>query len=109
MLTKDASADQLCEAIRAAARGETVLARGVIDGVAHEIRLRAGTGRIRLTERERAVLRLIADGLSLPAIARELHLAKATVKTHVAHVYDKLDVSERAAAVAEAMRRGLLE
>lgn len=109
MLTKDASADQLCEAIGAAARGETILSRDVVDGVAHEIRLRAGAGRVRLTERERAILRLIADGRTLPAIARELHLARATVKTHVAHIYDKLDVGERAAAVAEAMRRGLLE
>lgn len=109
LLTKDASAEQLCDAIRAAARGETVLSSGVVDGVAHEIRLRAGAGRIRLTERERAVLRLIADGRSLPVIGRELHLARATVKTHVAHIYDKLDVSERAAAVAAAMRRGLLE
>jgi two-component system nitrate/nitrite response regulator NarL len=80
-----------------------------MSGVAREIRLRAGAGRVRLTERERAILRLIADGRSLPAIARELHLAAATVKTHVAHVYEKLGVSERAAAVAEAMRRGLLE
>jgi two-component system nitrate/nitrite response regulator NarL len=109
LLTKHASAEQLCEAIRAAARGETVLSREVMSGVAHEIRLRAGAGRVRLTERERAILRQIADGHSLPAIARALHLAPATVKTHVAHVYEKLGVGERAAAVAEAMRRGLLE
>jgi two-component system, NarL family, nitrate/nitrite response regulator NarL len=109
LLTKYASADQLCEAIGAAARGETILSREVVDGVAHEIRLRAGAGRVRLTDRERAILRLIADGRTLPAIGRELHLARATVKTHVAHIYEKLEVSERAAAVAEAMRRGLLE
>lgn len=109
LLTKDASADQLCDAIGAAARGETVLSGGVLTGVAGEIRLRAGAGRIRLTERERSVLRLIADGRSLPEIARDLHLARATVKTHVAHIYEKLGVSERAAAVAEAMRRDLLE
>ena len=109
LLTKDTSADQLCDAIRAAARGETVLSRGVLTGVASEIRLRAGAGRIQLTERERSVLRLIADGRSLPEIARDLHLSRATVKTHVAHIYEKLGVSERAAAVAEAMRRDLLE
>ncbi|HET8757035.1 MAG TPA: response regulator transcription factor [Solirubrobacteraceae bacterium] len=109
VLTKDASADQLCDAIGAAARGETVLSRGVLTDVAGEIRLRGGAGRIRLTERERSVLRLIADGRSLPEIARDLHLARATVKTHVAHIYEKLGVSERAAAVAEAMRRDLLE
>jgi two-component system nitrate/nitrite response regulator NarL len=109
LLTKDASAEQLCDAIGAAARGETVLSGGVLTGVASEIRLRAGAGRIRLTERERSVLRLIADGRSLPEIAHDLHLARATVKTHVAHIYEKLGVSERAAAVAEAMRRDLLE
>jgi two-component system, NarL family, nitrate/nitrite response regulator NarL len=109
LLTKHASADQLCEAIGAAARGEIVLAHEVVGGVAHEIRLRGSSGRIRLTERERAILRLIADGRSLPAIARDLHLALTTVKTHVSHLYEKLGVSERAAAVAEAMRRGLLE
>ena len=109
LLTKHASAEQLCEAIRAAARGETVLSRDAMDGVAREIRVRAGAGRVRLTGRERAILGLIADGRSLPAIARELHLALATVKTHVGHLYEKLGVGERAAAVAEAMRRGLLE
>jgi two-component system, NarL family, nitrate/nitrite response regulator NarL len=109
VLSKHASAEQLCAAIRAAARGETVLSSEVMSGVAREIRLRAGAGRVRLTERERAILRLIADGRNLPAIARELHLGTATVKTHVAHIYEKLGVGERAAAVAEAMRRGLLE
>jgi len=52
---------------------------------------------------------LIADGLSAPAIGERLHLAPGTVKTHLAHLYDKLGVSDRAACVAEAMRRGLLE
>ena len=55
------------------------------------------------------VLSLIAEGLSAPDIGRALHLSTATVKTHLRHIYEKLGVSERAAAVAEAMRRGLLE
>ena len=62
-----------------------------------------------LTEREHEILRLIADGKSAPAIGAELYLSTATVKTHLAHIYDKLGVSDRAAAVAEAMRRRLLE
>ena len=49
----------------------------------------------------------IAD--SAPAIAKQLYLSSATVKTHLQHLYEKLGVSDRAAAVAEAMRRGLLE
>jgi two-component system nitrate/nitrite response regulator NarL len=55
------------------------------------------------------VLQLIAGGLSAPAIAVELEISATTVKTHLAHLYEKLGVSDRAAAVAEGMRRGLLE
>jgi two-component system, NarL family, nitrate/nitrite response regulator NarL len=62
-----------------------------------------------LTERERQVLKSISDGKSLPQIASELYLGVTTIKTHVQHLYEKLGVSDRAAAVAEAMRRGLIE
>ena len=59
--------------------------------------------------RETQVLTLMAQGMSVPAIAQELVLGATTVKTHVGHLYEKLGVSDRAAAVAEAMRRGLIE
>jgi two-component system nitrate/nitrite response regulator NarL len=62
-----------------------------------------------LSAREREVLGMIAHGQSIPAIAEALFLAPSTVKTHVQRLYEKLGVSDRAAAVAEAMRRGLLE
>jgi two-component system nitrate/nitrite response regulator NarL len=62
-----------------------------------------------LTEREREVLALLAEGRSAPDIGRTLFLATSTVKSHLAHLYEKLGVSDRAAAVAEAMRRGLIE
>jgi two-component system nitrate/nitrite response regulator NarL len=62
-----------------------------------------------LSPREREVLKLIAAGSSIPAMAKELFLAPSTVKTHVQRLYEKLGVSDRAAAVAEAMRRKLLE
>lgn len=62
-----------------------------------------------LSEREQEVLRLIADGLSAPEVGEALFLSPATVKTHLQHIYEKLEVSDRAAAVATAMRRGLLE
>jgi two-component system nitrate/nitrite response regulator NarL len=62
-----------------------------------------------LSPREREVLRLIASGSSIPAMAKELFLAPSTVKTHVQRLYEKLGVSDRAAAVAEAMRRKLLD
>jgi two-component system nitrate/nitrite response regulator NarL len=108
-LTKDASARELCDAITAVARGRTVLAPELQAGVAGEIRLRAPHDRPLMSERERETLTLIAEGLSAPQIGRTLHLSTATVKTHLQHIYEKLGVSERAAAVAEAMRRGLLE
>ena len=108
-LTKDADARELCDAITAVARGATVVAPELQAGIAAEIRVRAPRDRPLMSERERQTLKLIADGLSAPAIGRNLHLSTATVKTHLQHIYEKLGVSERAAAVAEAMRRGLLE
>ncbi len=108
-LTKGTSARELCDAIAAVARGETVLAPELQAGVAEQIRSRSPRRRPLMSQRERQTLVLIADGLSAPEIGRALHLSTATVKTHLQHIYEKLGVSERAAAVAEAMRRGLLE
>jgi two-component system nitrate/nitrite response regulator NarL len=108
-LSKEASAKAVCEAIVAAARGETVMSSEVQSGIAEEIRLRAAPERLSLSARENEVLVLIADGLSAPDIGKRLHLSPATVKGHLQSLYEKLGVSERAAAVAEAMRRGLLE
>jgi two-component system nitrate/nitrite response regulator NarL len=108
-LTKDADARELCDAITAVARGRTVLSPELQTGIAGEIRLRAPHDRPLMSEREHETLNLIAAGLSAPQIGRTLHLSTATVKTHLRHIYEKLGVSERAAAVAEAMRRGLLE
>ncbi|MGA5199733.1 response regulator transcription factor, partial [Streptomyces exfoliatus] len=62
-----------------------------------------------LSAREREVLGLIAQGASIPAIAAQLFLAPSTVKTHVQRLYEKLGVNDRGAAVAAAMRQGLLE
>ena len=108
-LSKESSATAVCEAITAAHRGETVMSPEIQSGLAAEIRLRAAPERVALSAREREVLALIADGLSGPDIAQRLHLSPATVKGHLGSLYEKLGVSERAAAVAEAMRRGLLE
>ena len=108
-LTKDTSARELCDAIAAVARGETVLAPELQAGMAEQIRRGSPRRRPLMSQRERQTLVLIADGLSAPEIGRALHLSTATVKTHLQHIYEKLGVSERAAAVAEAMRRGLLE
>jgi two-component system nitrate/nitrite response regulator NarL len=108
-LAKEAGADTICDAIAAVARGETVLAPEVQAGIAREIRLRSGEERPVLTAREHEILGMTADGYSAPEIAERLTLSPTTVRTHLQHLYDKLGVSDRAAAVAEAMRRGLLE
>jgi two-component system nitrate/nitrite response regulator NarL len=108
-LTTDIDARQLCEAISAVARGRTVLAPELQAGIAGQIRQREVRDRPLLSDRERQALKLIAEGLNAPAIGKRLHLSTGTVKTHLTHLYCKLDVSDRAAAVAQAMRRGLLE
>jgi two-component system nitrate/nitrite response regulator NarL len=108
-ISKEASSQAVCEAIVAANRGETVMSPEVQSGIAEEIRLRSAPERLSLSARENEVLVLIAQGLSAPDIGKRLHLSPATVKGHLHSLYEKLGVSERAAAVAEAMRRGLLE
>ncbi len=108
-LPKEARREEIVDGVLACARGEHVLPPGVAAGLVTEIRLRKQHDAPVLTEREQEILRLIADGNSLPEIAKQLFLGVTTVKTHVQHLYEKLGVSDRAAAVAVAMRRGLLE
>ena len=108
-LSKESAAESICDAIAAIARGETILAGEVQRELAGELQLRAAGGRPLLTARELEILRLIAAGRSAPEIAKSLFLSVATVKTHMQHLYDKLGVADRAAAVAAGMRRGLLE
>jgi len=108
-LPKEARREQIVDAVLACARGETVVPQELTAGLVSEIRMRAAHDGPALTDREREILRLIAAGRSLPEIAAQLFLGVTTVKTHVQHVYEKLGVSDRAAAVAEAMRRRLIE
>jgi two-component system nitrate/nitrite response regulator NarL len=109
-ISKDATRDEIADAVSEIARGGTVLASLVQQVLADEVRDRVAVeARPSLSPREHQILRLIADGKSGPAIARELQIGAATVKTHTQNVYAKLGVPERAAAVAEAMRRGLLD
>jgi DNA-binding NarL/FixJ family response regulator len=72
-------------------------------------RRRDQNGNSRLTSRETEILSLVADGRADSAIARSLHLSESTVKTHLRSVYSKLDVPSRAAAVAVALRQGIIE
>jgi len=102
-LLKDTPRDQLLAAVRAAARGETVLAPPLAAKLMRQVR-----GGDQLTPRELEVLALVAQGRSNPEIARELFIGEATVKSHLLHVFDKLGVSDRTAAVTRALERGLL-
>jgi two-component system nitrate/nitrite response regulator NarL len=108
-VSKEARREQIVDAVLACARGENVVPPEIAAGLVSEIRLRKDDDRPALTQREHEILRLIASGKSLPEIAKELYLGLTTVKTHVQHLYEKLGVSDRAAAVASAMRRGLIE
>jgi two-component system nitrate/nitrite response regulator NarL len=108
-LSKESTREQICDAVVAVARGETVLSPEIQAGLAKEIKARSTDERPLLTPREQEILKLTAEGLSAPDIGRQLYVSPATVKTHLQHLYEKLGVSDRAAAVAEAMRRGLLE
>ena len=106
---KESSRSEIVSAVLDCARGRDVVAAPLASGLAAEIRRRAEPAGPTLSAREREVLDLIASGASIPTIAKQLFLAPSTVKTHVQRLYDKLGVSDRAAAVAEAMRRRMLD
>ncbi|MGY4708233.1 response regulator [Mycolicibacterium sp. CBM1] len=108
-LPKDSTRAEIVTAVLDCAKGRDVLAPRLASGLAVEIRRRAVPAGPSLSSREREVLNMIALGRSIPSIAEALFLAPSTVKTHVQRLYEKLGVGDRAAAVAEAMRRGLLE
>ena len=108
-LAKESTRSEIVKAVLDCARGRDVLSPDLAVDLAGEIRRRAEPTRPVLSPREREVLELIARGRSIPAIAGELFLAPSTVKTHVQRLYEKLGVGDRSAAVAEAMRQGLLE
>ncbi len=108
-LTKESTRDEIARAALAVGRGGTVLAPELAAGLASQIRQRGLGDTPILTKREREVLVLLCDGKSAPQIASQLFLGTTTVKSHLGRLYEKLGVSDRAAAVAEAMRRGLIE
>jgi DNA-binding NarL/FixJ family response regulator len=104
-LLKDASAAGLANAVRAAARGETVLAPSVAERLVTHVRR---PPRESLSGRETEILACVARGLTNIEIGRELFISEATVKTHLLRAFGKLGVSGRTAAVTTAIERGLL-
>ncbi|MEU4258253.1 response regulator transcription factor [Streptomyces fradiae] len=103
-LLKDAPPEELAAAVRTAAAGRSALAPAVAHRLMHRLRAPAQA----LTRRELEVLGLVAEGLSNQQISKRLFLSQATVKSHLVHVFAKLSVESRTAAVAEARARGLL-
>lgn len=108
-LSKRTTADELRSAVRRAARGDTVLCSEAQSSVADEVRLRHRDDPGLLTARQLQIVRMMAAGRTMPDIARELQVELSTVRTHVELLYARLGVAERAQAVAEAMRRGLID
>jgi two-component system nitrate/nitrite response regulator NarL len=107
-LLKDSTRSEIVKAVLDCASGRDVVAPSLAGGLAAQIRQRAEPTAPVLSAREREVLNGISRGQSIPAIAAELFVAPSTIKTHVQRLYEKLGVSDRAAAVAEAMRQGVL-
>lgn len=103
-LLKDAPPDALVDAVHRAARGETVLAPVVADRLLARLRNPAPV----LSARELQVLRQVAQGCSNREVAKQLFVSEATVKTHLVHVFEKLNADSRTGAVARARELGLL-
>ncbi len=104
-LLKAAPQEELLAGIRSVARGEVALAPRIATLLVNRVQKPAGPT---LSARETEVLKLVAQGLSNPAIAKELFVSAATIKTHLLHTFEKLDVSDRTRAVTRAMELGLL-
>jgi DNA-binding NarL/FixJ family response regulator len=108
-LLKAAPQEEILAGIRSVAAGETVLAPSIAAKLVRRVRAEATAPMApSLSPRELEVLRLVADGRSNPEIARALHIGEATVKTHLIHVFEKLEVGDRTRAVTRAMELGIL-
>ncbi|MFJ8494278.1 response regulator [Streptomyces sp. NPDC094038] len=107
-LLKDAPREELFNGVRAAAQGRTVLSPAVASRLVSAVRAPTTPADEPLSTREREVLTLVARGTSNREIARELFISEATVKTHLTHLYTKLGVNDRAAAVSAGYQRGIL-
>jgi len=111
-LVKDCSTDEVAEAVRLAAKGDTALSPQLAATMLDEVRRLevpnpAEEDRI-ITKREEEVLQHIADGCSTPEVAERLYISQKTVKNHLASIYQKLDARDRTQAVLQAVRMGIV-
>ncbi|MGB3170344.1 MAG: response regulator transcription factor, partial [Rhodococcus sp. (in: high G+C Gram-positive bacteria)] len=108
-LLKDAPREELFDAVRAAAEGRTVLSPAVASRLVSRVRAPepAAADTPQISAREREVLVLVAKGTTNREIAKTLFISEATVKTHLTHLYAKLSVNDRAAAVATGYELGI--
>jgi len=104
-LLKDAPREDLIRAVKAAHRGESALSPAVASRLVDRVR---GSEAGALSPRELEIIKLIADGANNREAAAKLFISEATIKTHLIHIFEKLGVRDRAAAVAEAYRRRLI-
>lgn len=102
---KDRPAEEVLVAARHAAASPTSF---TANDLAAAMRRRSNSTRPQLSPRESEVLQLLADGLSVPAIAKKLYIGESTAKTHISKVYEKLGASNRAQALMNALRAGLI-
>lgn len=103
-LLKAAPQEEILAGVRSVARGEVALAPSIAALLVQRVKTPNPT----LSPRETEVLKLVSAGHSNPSIAAQLFLSEATVKTHLLHVFEKLEVSDRTRAVTRAMELGLL-
>jgi len=108
ILSPDATADELESAVRAVCAGLTVTTPALLAGILPIAEIFTDEPTERLSEREREVLNLVAEGLSNKLIGHGLNISEHTVKTHIASIFAKLGVSSRTEAVSQAIRRGLV-
>ena len=112
-LVKDCTADEVAEAVRLAANGDTVLSPQLAESLLAEVRRLnepqhpVSEERI-VSEREEEVLQLITDGGSTPEVAAKMYISQKTVKNHLASIYQKLGARDRTQAVLAAMRLGIV-
>jgi DNA-binding NarL/FixJ family response regulator len=111
-LVKDCSTEEVAEAVRLAASGDTALsprlAATMLDEVRRLDRPNADDEDRVITKREEEVLQHIADGCSTPEVAAKLYISQKTVKNHLASIYQKLDARDRTQAVLQAVRMGIV-